>query len=138
MILPAGNPPMNNARLERLIRRFGSQVEGGEGAWHFTAHQAKLICLTDERHDRMRIMTPVSSGHDLEPDQFARCLEANFDRTLDARYCLYEGDLWSAFIHPLSDLTDSLFESALQQVAEIAKTFGTTYSSGELLHGMGE
>ncbi len=39
----------------------------------------------------------------------------------------------AAYIHPLSPLRPEEVYSALRQVAELVKTFGTTYSSGELV-----
>jgi hypothetical protein len=46
--------------------------------------------------------------------------------------------LWSAFIHPLSDLSDHQFIDGLAQTVNLAATFGTTYSSGALVFGGGD
>ena len=54
---------------------------------------------------------------------------------LDAQYATNEGVLYSAFIHPLSPLTDGEARSAIDQVANLALTFGTTYQSGNLIFG---
>jgi len=124
---------MNNTGLDRLIRKIGANVSGEPGYWQFDAHDCDMLCITDEVHDRMRVMTPVATMSELSPEQVVACLEANFDRALDARYCLREGVLWGAFIHPLNALTDELFESAVRQVAGVRKNFGDSYSSGELV-----
>lgn len=63
---------------------------------------------------------------------------ANFDRALDARYCVYKGALWAAFIHPLAELSEAYFESGVEQVVTLAETFGTTYNSGAFIFGGGE
>jgi hypothetical protein len=39
--------------------------------------------------------------------------------------------LWSAFLHPLADLFEDHLFSAIHQVAELARTFGTTFSGGD-------
>jgi len=59
-------------------------------------------------------------------------MEANFDRTLDARYALFQGKLWSVYLHPLNSLTEEEFAAALDQVANLVETYGTTYASGQL------
>jgi len=38
-------------------------------------------------------------------------MQANFDSALDARYAIAKGKLWSAFIHPLSELNEEQFFS---------------------------
>ena len=133
MIFAPKRGGMNNTGLDRLIRKIGANVSGEPGYWQFDAHDCDMLCITDEVHDRMRVMTPVATVSELSPEQVVACLEANFDRALDARYCLREGVLWGAFIHPLNALTDELFESAVRQVAGVRKNFGDSYSSGELV-----
>lgn len=64
-----------------------------------------------------------------------RVLEANFHSALDARYATSDGVLYAAFIHPLSPLTEAEVRSAVAQVASLVRSFGTTYSSGELVYG---
>lgn len=64
-----------------------------------------------------------------------RVLEANFHSALDARYATSDGVLYAAFIHPLSPLTEAEVRSAVAQVASLVRSFGTTYSSGELAYG---
>jgi hypothetical protein len=94
-----------------------------------------MYCIADEHHDRMRIITPVASVAELSNEVVSRCMEANFDRALDARYCIHDGTLWGAFIHPLRSLDEQQFLSAIAQVWRVAKNFGKTYSSGPLVFG---
>jgi len=51
---------------------------------------------------------------------------------LDSKYAIGEGLVWSAFIHPLGELTEDQFLSAVSQVYSGVQTFGTYYSSGVL------
>ncbi len=137
MILPLQPSGMNNSRLDRLIRELGGEVDGEPGYWRFSAMGTTLLCVTDESHDRMRIMTPVAEIKDISEEELRSCMEANFDRALDARYCIKGDTLWGAFIHPLNSLREEQFHSAVRQVCEVARNFGTTYSSGELIFGDG-
>jgi hypothetical protein len=62
-------------------------------------------------------------------------MESNFHKALDARYAESNDILYSAFIHPLSALSETELIKALDQVATLALTFGTSYTSGELTYG---
>jgi len=124
---------MNNQMLAALLARLDGGFSGVPGRWNLQFGGRALYCLTDGTHDRMRVMTVVSGADGLDAAELSRCLEANFDRALDARYCLSQDRLWSAFIHPLGALTDDLFMSAVQQVVTLADNFGGSYSSGGLV-----
>lgn len=133
--------PMNNARLDRLIRQVDGiegGIEGRPGFWRFNLQGRQVYVITDERADRMRIMSPVASAKDLKRDALMRAMQANFDTALDARYAVAKGALWSAFIHPLSPLDDAEFQAALRQVVTLAATYGSSYSSGGLRFGGGD
>ncbi|NJL83304.1 MAG: hypothetical protein HC890_10765, partial [Chloroflexaceae bacterium] len=58
--------------------------------------------------------------------------------TLDARYAVSNGVVFAAFVHPLSTLDERDFLSALRQVSQLVRNFGTSYSSGALSFGPGE
>jgi len=45
------------------------------------------------------------------------------------------GVVWSCFIHPLGQLADTQVIEAVKQVNKAANTFGTTYSSSDLVFG---
>ena len=125
-------PDMNNTRLDQIIRTIGDDVQGDLGYWQFLVNDMRLLCVTDETHNRMRVMTPIASIEDVPESTLLKCMSANFDRALDARYCVNNDMVWGAFIHPLGSLTAPLFQSACHQVTEISRTFGTSFSSGGL------
>lgn len=131
MIAP--NERMTNSRLERLLRETAREIKGGDGEWEFDVDGVRMYCITDESFDRMRIMAPIAELKELPRSIIHKCMEANFDRTLDVRYCIYQGHLWTAFIHPLSELSDEFLESALNQLAHSLKNFGGSYTSGTLV-----
>lgn len=126
---------MDLQKLDKIIRKAGSDVKTSDNYWEFTAFGARMACVTDASHDRMRIISPILKVAELTADQKDKMLEANFHSALDARYAISNDIVWAAFIHPLSPLQESEVQSAMRQVAETARTFGTTYSSGELVFG---
>ncbi|MEM6553635.1 MAG: type III secretion system chaperone [Planctomycetota bacterium] len=133
--LPA---PTDNAQLDAWLRALveqPDQIQGGNGAWQFTYAEEIVVMMTDEHANRMRIMTAIGPAQDVQDDELIVLLAANFDRALDARYCLGRGQLWSAFIHPLGDLSAPTFADALNQVVTLKKTYGTTYSSTGVIFG---
>ena len=128
---------MTNARLDILIRELSDKVEGQLGYWQFTISQRDLLVVTDERYNRMRIMTPVAAQDQLDKDELIHLLSANYDRALDAKYALSQDTLWSVFTHPLKELTDEQFIGCVGQVATLADNFGSSYASSGLFFGGG-
>jgi len=126
---------MNNHRLDTLIREHGNVDEGQLGYWRFEYQDRSLLVMSDEKHNRMRIITPVAEVNDLGEQIWLLALTANFDRALDARYAINGDYLWSAYIHPLQELTDDQFLDGLRQVVTLADNFGTSFSSGDLMFG---
>lgn len=123
-------PSMSNARLDQLIKRVDPEAGGRLGFWSLSFEGYKAQVITDERADRMRIIVAVAKTELLKKDELYRLMQANFDSALDSRYAIAQGVLWSAYIHPLSPLSDEQFVSGLGQAINLAATFGTTYSSG--------
>lgn len=124
---------MNNQKLfETLSALNTSQLEGATGNWKFIIDTVIFFCITDEFHNRMRIIAPIAKIEDLTEEHIKKCMEANFHTALDIRYAFSDGVIWAAFIHPLKELTENQIESAVNQVYSGVKTFGTYYSGGSL------
>lgn len=123
---------MDMLELDRILRTSASDVRGGGGQWEFTHLGVQVYCLADPAADRMRLFAPIVDEKEVTPEQRARVLEANFHTALDARYATTKGVLFSAFLHPLSSLTEGDLKSAVDQVATLARTFGTHYASSNL------
>lgn len=133
MIAPVS---MNNERLASLIHRLATEmVEDQPGFWKFKFREHLVFVITDESHNRMRIMAPVAELDAFSKADYEVLMAANFDRALDARYCSNDNMLWSAFIHPLRELGTDQFADALKQVVTLASNFGTTFSSTDLVFG---
>ncbi len=127
--------PMTNARLEAILKTVEPNVKGGNGRWEMVRDGVPVMVLTDESHNRMRVIAPASELKQVDQQILMRMMEANFARALDARYAIFQGIVWAAFIHPLDSLRERDFISGLQQVISLVKTTGTTYSSSELQFG---
>ncbi len=125
---------MNNQELGIVIQRCAVVMhEDHSGYWKFEYGGDLVFVLTDESHNRMRAMTAVSDLKSIRADQWPILMAANYDRALDARYCIKDDMLWSAFIHPLNELGDSQFLDALEQVVMLAKNYGSSYASSDLI-----
>ena len=126
---------MNNQELGRLLIKLAGEVGGQEGMWKIVFKNIPMVVITSPPHDRMRVVAPIPNTQNVNPNELTVLLNSNFDRALDARYALYEGRIWSVFLHPLGSLTESELSAALDQVANLVKTYGSTYSSGHLIFG---
>ena len=124
---------MSQEALAELIHAIDPEATGPPGGLEFTHDRVKMVCISDATHGRMRIIAPVRAVSDLSGSQVAAVLEANYHSALDARYGTSQGIVYAAFIHPLAPLSPEEVWSAVQQVANLVHTFGSTYSSGELV-----
>ncbi len=122
-------------RLGGIIKAEADTSMRNNNFWLFTKGDVQLMCVCDVKSNRMRIVAPISAAAELSAEQKDHMLLANFHSALDARYAVSDGVVYAAFIHPLAELSDSEVRSAIRQVRECVRTFGGTYSSGELIFG---
>jgi hypothetical protein len=123
---------MDNDQLGEVLAENCLVIDARPGRWLVEFAGRRMLVVTDEACDRMRIMSLVTDCEELRPRDYRVLLAANFDRTLDARYAIAGGFLWAAFLHPLAELTADQIASGLRQVAALAANFGTTYAASEL------
>ena len=128
-------PMMNNAVLGSLLKEKLPSLHGRPGMWQATVDSLTLYVITDETHDRMRIMAPVTEAAEDDAGLLWTLLSANFDRALDAKYAINDGVVWSTFLHRLSWLTEPALDNALEQVITLARTTGSSYTSSDLFFG---
>ena len=138
MIAEQANDGMSNSRLQVLIEQMGTIVESRLGFWRFDFQGRELLTVTDESHNRLRIMTPVISADTLSMENLKTILTANFGRALDAKYALSQGALWAVFMHPLRELSEEQFVDAAQQVFNLANNYGSSYTSSDIVFGDGD
>jgi hypothetical protein len=134
---PKAHSGMSPNILIETITSLGKDVVVNENrSITFTYDGAQLIAMVAEEANRMRLVSPVISATDLNEAQLAATLVSNYHLALDARYAVGDGVLYSAYIHPLKELTVQQLISAIRQVATLRNTFGTSYTSGELSFGI--
>ncbi len=128
-------PRMTATALEEIIREAATDFRIDNTVMEFKYRDVAMACIFDRAQNRMRIVAPITTVADLSPKEIGIILEANFHTALDGRYATSNGLLYAAYIHPLSMLQPKEVHSALRQVASLVSTFGTSYSSGELIFG---
>ena len=126
---------MTQSSLEKIVKSIASVSKGKNGVVAFRYKNVNLYLISDVRYNRMRIVAPIVKYSTLNRKQLDAVLYSNFHQSLDARYAVSNGILYSAYIHPLSDLSASQVRSAVKQVTNLAVSFGGTYSSGVLKFG---
>ena len=129
---------MDNYKMNTIIHKESLKVEGKMGNWQAVYGNRLLYIITDANANRMRIMTPIVEMKEVKKKELKILLEANFDRALDAKYSIFEEYLMSVYTHPLKELTREQFIDAMQQVVVLANTYGSTYTSTNMIFGGGE
>lgn len=123
---------MTQDDMEKTVADIVEVEESKKGYVVFEYKNVKMALISDVNHDRMRIIAPITKYSGITLDQVKKTMESNFHQALDARYAESNDILYSAFIHPMSPLSEIELIKALDQVATLALTFGTSYTSGEL------
>ena len=126
---------MTTSAIGKLLDSYLTELEGGNGFWRGMREEVQIFVLSDESHDRMRIMAPIGELKALEGKVLQMLLEANYDRALDAKYAMRGKELWSVSVHPLATLAPDDFASFLDQVVRLVKNTGSTYASSDLVFG---
>ena len=124
---------MTGERLKELITKVSDTLQNSGNAFQFMYREKLLICIYDENANRMRIMSPIIERRKVDDEQILNALVANFHSALDVKYALSDEIIWSVYTHPLRELTAYQVTDAIQQVYSAATTFGTTYSSTNLV-----
>lgn len=129
---------MSLETMHTILERLDSDLQNQNGNWQLTIADVPVVIVTDAVNNRMRILVAIRKADTLTPEDLTRIMQANFDSALDARYAIAKDILWSTFIHPLSTLHDRQLIEAIGQTVNLARTYGSSYSSGLLLFGGGD
>jgi len=127
-----GAQDMNNEKMAKILYVVSDTLQGNPGLWQFTVGEVAMMCVTDQVHNRMRIISPIKEVKETSEEQLQAAMEANFHSALDVRYAISDDLVWVAFIHPLKELSKEQVIEGISQVYNGAKTFGGSYSSTEL------
>lgn len=123
---------MTNDKLQEIYTSVSDSLQGQSGSWQFFINDVRLISLTDENHNRMRIISPIADSNSLSNELIKAALVANFHTALDVKYAVSDGVLWVVFIHPLKELSGHQVKDAVSQVYFANINFGTTFKSTSL------
>ena len=126
---------MNQEAMEHYVIEHSDVVQHRRGYVLFVYDTVQMALVSDVKHDRMRIISPILRYEEVDDAHRDAVMVANFHSALDARYAVSNGVLYSAYIHPLSPLTEEELQSAMEQVANLAQTYGERYSGGNLIYG---
>ncbi len=131
-------PPMTLSRMAEIVFALDDAAQSRGNAFEMVIEDVTVLIVTDPDADRMRAMVPIRPAAGLTPEELSRMMQANFDSALDARYAVANDTVWAVFIHPLSPLTPEQFISGLGQTVNVAKTYGSLYTGGEMQFGGGD
>ena len=129
---------MTLEKMGKILRRLDDKAARMKNGWRVTIEETPVVIVTDQKHGRMRILVAVRKAADVSDDELKRLMQANFDTALDARYAIAHGIVWATYIHPLRELHDRQFITAIGQTVNLSKTYGTSFSSGALSFGGGD
>ena len=126
---------MNNKKIDKLLNNICREVVGNLGQWEVDYMGKNIMIITDEKNNRMRIMTPIIEVKNLKKNEMEEAMKANFHKALDVKYAIYKEIVWSLFVHPLAELSESQFHDGVKQVYNASYSFGSTYQSTDIIFG---
>ena len=121
--------------IVEIVQRLAGEVAQSDNLFLFTHNRVEMALVMDPTADRMRLVAPIVEIDKMPPELLPILMQANFHTALDARYAMSEGIVYAAYLHPLSPLTEKQVESAMDQVASLVETFGSSFSSTEFTFG---
>jgi len=124
---------MHPDKLKEIISQVSDTVQNNANRIQFLYKERLLMCIYDENANRMRIISPIIERDKIEEEELLNAMVANFHSALDVKYALSDEIIWSVFAHPLKELTEGQVLSAIDQVFLANATFGTIYSSTNLV-----
>ena len=143
-VLPAtlqaqdAEPHMTLPRMTEIVLALDPDAQVSGAGFSFFIDDIPVLIFTDVGANRMRAMVPIRSAETMTSEEMQRVMQANFDSALDARYAVAQGQLWGVFLHPFRELEREQFISGVAQTVNVAKTYGSLYSSGAGQFGGGD
>ena len=131
-------PHMTLPRMAEIVQALDPDAQFSGGGFSLVIDDIPVLIVTDVQANRMRAMVPIRSAETMTPEEMQRVMQANFDTALDARYAVAQGQLWGVFLHPFKELEQDQFISGIAQTVNVAKTYGSLYSSGAAQFGGGD
>ena len=125
----------NAADVEAVLRDVAQDIRGVPGQWTADFEGARIVVFASEAHGRMRVVSPVAAASDLSENALRVLLAANYDRALDAKFAIADGQLWALFNHRLEGLTRGELVDGIRQVVTLRRNFGGSNRSTDLRFG---
>lgn len=119
---------MNSERLSALLEKVASVHERRDGFWNVDYLDRNLL-IVNKPDDLLRIMTPILPAEDVDVAILFQVLQANFERTRNARYSLHGDYLWATFGYTFQAMSEAEVVTAMDQVTLLADSFGSTFSA---------
>jgi len=131
---------MNNKKIGAVLSKLNNiqLVDNHPGYWVILLDSYQLHIITDEKLNRMRIISPIMDIKELKEKQLFEAMQAHFHKALDIKYAIYDERVWSVYTHYLEELTKKMFIDAISQVYHGANNFGGSYTSSNLFFGAGD
>ena len=126
---------MDNTQMGEILNDICREVKGESGYWEVDYMGRQLMVITDQKNNRMRVITPIIELKKTKKKFLQDAMEANFHKALDVKYATYKNVVWSIFVHPLGELSEDQFQDAIKQVYTAAYTYGNSYQSTNLVFG---
>jgi hypothetical protein len=127
------HPPRDQrAFLAHVLGKVAHALQPTGAGWTFYYGGARVALVADPTHDQMRLFTVVAEPQQFSDGQLEAMLEANFQRSHEAKYALDRGKVLAVFCHRLSDLSEEMLLSGLSQVMQLLLTFGTSYEGTQV------
>jgi len=120
--------------VDAVLRNDARFVNRSGQRWEFYYNSVRMRAVADSGADRVRVMAYIRPARRTKDSQLERALEANYASSADARYGISDGKIYAVYAHPLSALDGDQLRAGLTQVARLAETFGTTYTSGDVTY----
>ena len=131
-------PHMTLPRMAEIVLALDPDAQISGPGFSLVIDDIPVLIVTDVRANRMRAMVPIRSADTMSPEEMQRVMQANFDSALDARYAVAQGQLWGVYLHPFKELERDQFISGVAQTVNVAKSYGSLYSSGAGQFGRGD
>ncbi|NEP46355.1 MAG: hypothetical protein F6K35_47030 [Okeania sp. SIO2H7] len=99
-----------------LKNLFGEAVKTPSvDVWEVETNQFRLLVLLSENKNWLRLLIPIAPLADVR-SFLEEILEANFDRTQETRYAVYQNVLWGVFQSNFLTIASEDFTTAIQRL----------------------
>ena len=91
---PLCGQDMDHDELYETVLSVSHSIDGVGGReldhvnWRFEIDSVRFILTSNMAYDRMKIVAQIAETSKLKPSEMKRCMQANFESSLDTRYAI--------------------------------------------------